>query len=190
MIRILFCFGLFFHGLIQGVVAQEKNAQTGLNYGKYFSVSGLVDYQGSKDVGVSPLNYRSYLYGGMAALDFENPRWDISLDGGVGVGQKSVAQGDTYNSSATTFFYNGRFLYKIWDKNEGKFDFRAGLHFGGYSGQRVTPAFMNASVVWESINTFFASGKLNWRQSKTGLRARRQDELRTSGRCAPDRRIR
>jgi hypothetical protein len=27
----------------------------------------------------------------------------------------------------------------------------------------VTPAFLNASLVWESINTVFASGKINWR---------------------------
>ena len=165
MKNILLLYGLVFLGATPRLVAQEKSTQTDLRYGKYLSVSTLLDYQGSKDQGVSPLIYRGLLFGGMAELGFEGTRWDIAIDGGVGVGESSVEKVATFFSETTTFFYNGRFLYKFWEKEEGKLDLRAGLHIGGYSSQRVTPAFLNASLAWESINTLFATGKLNWRTS-------------------------
>lgn len=155
-------FSFFFFGQLY---AQEKSIRADFRYGKYFNVAALLDYQSSRDFGVSPLVYRGFHYGGMVELGFEGPRWDISIDGGLGVGESSVAKVATFVSESTVFYYNARFLRKIWDKDEGKLDFRAGLHVGGYAAQRVTPAFLNASLVWESINTLFASGKLNWRLS-------------------------
>jgi hypothetical protein len=107
------------------------------------------------------------LFGGMGELGFEGKRWDIAIDGGVGVGDSKVKKVATFAASSTVFYYNGRFLYKFWDRNEGNLDFRAGLQLGGYSAQRVTPAFLNASLVWESINTLFATAKVNWRISHT-----------------------
>lgn len=145
--------------------AQEKSNQTDLRYGKYLGVAALVDYQNSRDFGVSPLIYKGFHFGGMGELGFEGQRWDIAIDGGVGVGESTISKIATFSSESTVFYYNARFLYKLWDKNDGQFDFRAGLHVGGYSAQRITPAFLNASLVWESINTLFASGKLNWRLS-------------------------
>lgn len=165
MKRVSFGIVIFCFLLLGQLPAQEKSMQADFRYGKYFNVAALLDYQSSRDFGVSPLVYRGFHYGGMVELGFEGPRWDISLDGGLGVGESSIAKVATFVSESTVFYYNARFLRKIWDKDEGKLDFRAGLHLGGYSAQRVTPAFLNASLVWESINTLFASAKVNWRHS-------------------------
>lgn len=165
MKRVSYGIVIFSFFLFGQLSAQEKSHQVDFRYGKYFNVAALLDYQSSRDFGVSPLVYRGFHYGGMAELGFEGPRWDISVDGGLGVGESSLTKVAIFNSESTVFYYNARFLRKIWDKEEGKLDFRAGLHLGGYAAQRVTPAFLNASLVWESINTLFASGKLNWRLS-------------------------
>lgn len=156
---------LFLLLAIGSLWAQEKSSQNDLRYGKYLGIGILGDYQSSRDFGVSPLIYKGYHFGGTGELGFEGKRWDIAIDGGVGVGESKVTKVAVFTAESTVFYYNGRFLYKIWDKNDGKLDFRAGLHLGGYSAQRVTPAFLNASLVWESINTLFVSGKLNWRLS-------------------------
>lgn len=160
-------YGLILLGSLQSLLAQEKSAQTDYRYGKYLGMAALADYQSNRDLGVSPLTYRGFLFGGMGELGFEGKRWDISIDGGVGVGDSKVKKVATFAAESTVFYYNGRFLYKFWDKNEGNLDFRAGLQLGGYSAQRVTPAFLNASLVWESINTLFATAKVNWRISHT-----------------------
>lgn len=167
MRRVSYCTFLFLLLAIGSLWAQEKSVQNDLRYGKYLGVGILGDYQSSRDFGVSPLTYKGYHFGGTGELGFEGKRWDIAIDGGVGVGESKVTKVAVFTAESTVFYYNGRFLYKIWDKNEGKLDFRAGLHLGGYSAQRVTPAFLNASLVWESINTLFVSGKLNWRLSYT-----------------------
>jgi hypothetical protein len=153
---------LFCSSLVWGQNEPEKD----FRFGRYLSIAALTDYAVLRDLGVSPLSYDGLLVGGTGALAFEGPRWDLNFEGGVGQGDLQRVKVGTYTSSVLTFFYAGHVLRRFWQNEKENLDFRAGLQIGGYSGQRQTPAFLNAGTVWESLNSAFASGKLTWRITK------------------------
>jgi hypothetical protein len=150
-------------GISHALKAQENPSAKDLRYGSYLGVSALLDFARIRDFGVSPHTYQGLLLGGMGELSFENPRWDVSFQGGVAQGNPELSKVAIFNSSALCFFYSGQVLRRVWQKAEGSWDLKAGLIAGGYSNERRTPAFLNASTVWESLNTLQAGAKLSWR---------------------------
>ncbi len=134
--------------------------------GHYLEASGALSFSTLRDEGVSPLNY----YGTLAIAQFayreESEKWDWKLNFAVGGGQYDRAIFETYVSESLTFFHGALLRYRLWQSPDTHWDLRAGLSYQGMTNIRSTPAFLNNSSVWESMNDLLVSTKFSYRWGK------------------------